>query len=240
MANAVLTLNQMSNGRALIGISGGGGVLGATGWKIRKDGPIWPIKDEIKGNRYPERRVRGVQECIEVLELARSGKARLLVRRRNLPGHAAVPDQVRHVRDRPTDIRLLQRADDGPDGRTARRRHPGQRFHRRHDARRNGKRARRPRQARQARHAAGQRRFPRREFLGLSRQGGPGRVDVRGAPRADLARRDRGEIRARHRAARRRRGRGRGRHRQLGQFLQGVLDAQRPDRRDLCETSSTS
>ncbi|MGI9341277.1 MAG: LLM class flavin-dependent oxidoreductase [Gammaproteobacteria bacterium] len=74
MANAVLTLNQMSDGRAMIGISGGGGVLGATGWKIRKDGPIWPIKDEIKGNRYPERRVRGVQECIEVLGLARSGK----------------------------------------------------------------------------------------------------------------------------------------------------------------------
>ena len=74
MANAVLTLNEMSKGRAMIAISGGGGVLGATGWRIHKDGPTWPIKDKIKGNRYPERRVRGVQECIEVLELARSGK----------------------------------------------------------------------------------------------------------------------------------------------------------------------
>lgn len=74
MANMLQTLNAMSQGRAMIAISGGGGVLGATGWKIDKDGPIWPIKDEIKGQRYPERRVRGVQECIEVLNIARSGK----------------------------------------------------------------------------------------------------------------------------------------------------------------------
>jgi alkanesulfonate monooxygenase SsuD/methylene tetrahydromethanopterin reductase-like flavin-dependent oxidoreductase (luciferase family) len=74
MANALLTLNEASNGRGMVGISGGGGVLGALGWKIHKDGPIWPIKDEAKGQRYPERRVRGVQECIEVLNLARSGK----------------------------------------------------------------------------------------------------------------------------------------------------------------------
>jgi alkanesulfonate monooxygenase SsuD/methylene tetrahydromethanopterin reductase-like flavin-dependent oxidoreductase (luciferase family) len=74
MANTLLTLNEMSNGRAMVAISGGGGVLGACGWKISKNGPVWPVKDEVKGNRYPERRVRGVQECIEALELARSGK----------------------------------------------------------------------------------------------------------------------------------------------------------------------
>ena len=74
MANSLLTLNEASNGRGMVGISGGGGVLGALGWKIHKDGPVWPIKDEVKGQRYPERRVRGVQECIEVLNLARSGK----------------------------------------------------------------------------------------------------------------------------------------------------------------------
>jgi hypothetical protein len=74
MANALLTLNEHSNGRGMVAISGGGGVLGALGWKIDKDGPVWPIKDEAKGQRYPERRVRGVQECIEVLNLARSGK----------------------------------------------------------------------------------------------------------------------------------------------------------------------
>jgi alkanesulfonate monooxygenase SsuD/methylene tetrahydromethanopterin reductase-like flavin-dependent oxidoreductase (luciferase family) len=74
MANSLLTLNESSNGRGMVGISGGGGVLGALGWKIHKDGPVWPVKDAIKGNRYPERRVRGVQECIEVLNLARSGK----------------------------------------------------------------------------------------------------------------------------------------------------------------------
>jgi alkanesulfonate monooxygenase SsuD/methylene tetrahydromethanopterin reductase-like flavin-dependent oxidoreductase (luciferase family) len=74
MATTLMTLNEMSNGRAMIAISGGGGVLGALGWKIRPDGPVWPIKDKVKGNRYPERRVAGVRECIEVLELARSGK----------------------------------------------------------------------------------------------------------------------------------------------------------------------
>jgi alkanesulfonate monooxygenase SsuD/methylene tetrahydromethanopterin reductase-like flavin-dependent oxidoreductase (luciferase family) len=74
MANALLTLNEASNGRGMIGISGGGGVLGALGWRIHKDGPVWPIKDALKGARYPERRVRGLQECIEILNLARSGK----------------------------------------------------------------------------------------------------------------------------------------------------------------------
>jgi len=74
MANSVLSLNEMSNGRAMIAISGGGGVLGATGWKISKDGPVWPIKDPETDLRYPERRMRGVQECIEVLDIARRGK----------------------------------------------------------------------------------------------------------------------------------------------------------------------
>ena len=70
----LLTLNEVSNGRAMVAISGGGGVLGAMGWKIHKDGPVWPIKDEVKGQRYPERRVRGLQECIEILQKTRSGE----------------------------------------------------------------------------------------------------------------------------------------------------------------------
>lgn len=74
MANAVLTLNELAPGRAMVAISGGGGVLGAMGWKIGKDAPMWPFKDEQDGNRYPERRVRGVRECIEVLQLARAGE----------------------------------------------------------------------------------------------------------------------------------------------------------------------
>jgi alkanesulfonate monooxygenase SsuD/methylene tetrahydromethanopterin reductase-like flavin-dependent oxidoreductase (luciferase family) len=73
MANSVLTLNEIANGRAMLAISGGGGVLGACGWKIGNDAPIWPFKSE-KGDRYPERRVRGVRECMEVIELASSGK----------------------------------------------------------------------------------------------------------------------------------------------------------------------
>lgn len=74
MATTLLTLNEIANGRAMVAISGGGGALSACGWKIRPDGPVWPIKDEVKGQRYPERRVAGVRECIDVLELARSGK----------------------------------------------------------------------------------------------------------------------------------------------------------------------
>lgn len=74
MANAVLTLNELASGRAMIAISGGGGVLGAMGWKIGPGAPMWPFLDEASGARYPERRVRGVRECIEVLDLARGGQ----------------------------------------------------------------------------------------------------------------------------------------------------------------------
>jgi len=74
MANALLTLNEHSAGRAMVAISGGGGVLGAIGWRLHKDGPVWPLKDPVTLARYPERRVRGVQETIEVINLARSGK----------------------------------------------------------------------------------------------------------------------------------------------------------------------
>ena len=74
MANAILTLNEIASGRAMIAISGGGGALSACGWKIAPDAPVWPIKDNIKGNRYPERRVRGVREAIEILKLARSSE----------------------------------------------------------------------------------------------------------------------------------------------------------------------
>lgn len=74
MANATHTLNQFSNGRAMVSISGGGGVLGAIGWRIHKDGPVWPLKDPITLARFPERRVRGLIETIEILNLFRSGR----------------------------------------------------------------------------------------------------------------------------------------------------------------------
>jgi 5,10-methylenetetrahydromethanopterin reductase len=74
MANAVLTLNEISNGRGMVAISGGGGVLGAIGWRIHKDGPSWPIKDEVTQQKEPERRVRGLRECLEIIEHARSGE----------------------------------------------------------------------------------------------------------------------------------------------------------------------
>ena len=73
IANSALTLNEIADGRALVAISGGGGVLGACGWKISNDAKMWPFKSD-KGDRYPERRVRGVRECIEIIELARSGE----------------------------------------------------------------------------------------------------------------------------------------------------------------------
>jgi len=74
MANALLTLNELASGRAMIGVSGGGGVLGAINWKVANDAPVWPVLDPATGTRFPDRRVRGVRECIEILNLARSGK----------------------------------------------------------------------------------------------------------------------------------------------------------------------
>ncbi|MDJ0927675.1 MAG: LLM class flavin-dependent oxidoreductase [Gammaproteobacteria bacterium] len=74
MANSALTLNEASNGRGMVAISGGGGVLGALGWKISPNAPLWPAADPVSGARYPERRVRGVRECIDILKQARSGK----------------------------------------------------------------------------------------------------------------------------------------------------------------------
>jgi 5,10-methylenetetrahydromethanopterin reductase len=55
MANLLLTLNEISGGRAHIGIGGGGGTLEAMGVK-------------------PVRMVRAVRECVEMLRLAISGK----------------------------------------------------------------------------------------------------------------------------------------------------------------------
>lgn len=55
MANQLLTLNEMSGGRAQIVVGGGGGTLEAMGIK-------------------PARMVRAVRECVEMLRLAASGK----------------------------------------------------------------------------------------------------------------------------------------------------------------------
>ncbi len=74
MANALLSLNELANGRAMIAVGGGGGVLGAIGWKASADSAPWPGRHPEKGTRYPDRRVRGVRECLEVLGLAASGK----------------------------------------------------------------------------------------------------------------------------------------------------------------------
>ncbi|MEJ2138390.1 MAG: LLM class flavin-dependent oxidoreductase [Gammaproteobacteria bacterium] len=74
MANALLTLNEMSGGRAMIAVGGGGGVLGAIGWRAATGGTIWPGYHPVKKTRYPDRRVRGVRECIEILKQARSGE----------------------------------------------------------------------------------------------------------------------------------------------------------------------
>ena len=72
MATAILTLNEMANGRAMIGVSAGGGPLGAVGWKSANDGPVWPPQHPTKRTSEPDRRVRGMRECIEFLKIARS------------------------------------------------------------------------------------------------------------------------------------------------------------------------
>lgn len=72
MANALLTLNEMSGGRAIVAVGGGGGVLGAIGWRSHAGADIWPGYHPVKKTRQPDRRVRGVRECLEVLDQART------------------------------------------------------------------------------------------------------------------------------------------------------------------------
>ncbi len=55
MANALLTFNEFANGRAQIVVGGGGGTATAMGLE-------------------PQRRVRAVRECVEILQAAASGK----------------------------------------------------------------------------------------------------------------------------------------------------------------------
>jgi len=55
MAGLLLTLNEISGGRAQVAVGGGGGTLQSMGMK-------------------PQRMVRAVRECIEILRLAASGK----------------------------------------------------------------------------------------------------------------------------------------------------------------------
>ena len=74
MANAILTVNEIAGGRAMLAVGGGGGVLGAIGWKTSNDATMWPYRDSIKGTRFPDRRVRAIRECLEILIHARSGK----------------------------------------------------------------------------------------------------------------------------------------------------------------------
>jgi 5,10-methylenetetrahydromethanopterin reductase len=57
MANLLVTLNEISQGRAHVAVGGGGGTIEAMGIK-------------------PERMVRAVRECLELLRLATSGTLR--------------------------------------------------------------------------------------------------------------------------------------------------------------------
>lgn len=59
IGNALLTLNELSNGRALVAIGGGGSVLGAIGMKL-----------DPKKNRM----VRGVREAVEIVQAVASGE----------------------------------------------------------------------------------------------------------------------------------------------------------------------
>ncbi len=59
IATSVLTLNEISQGRAMVGISGGGGVLKAIGYEMD------PKKRRV---------VRGVREAIEIVKTAATGQ----------------------------------------------------------------------------------------------------------------------------------------------------------------------
>jgi len=73
MANAILTLNEMSQGRAMIAVSGGGGPLGAIAWRPADGAELWPRHHPVKRTSEPDRRVVAVRETIEILQQARSG-----------------------------------------------------------------------------------------------------------------------------------------------------------------------
>jgi len=74
MANALLSLNEMAGGRAMIAVGGGGALIGALGWRSGVGKPIWPGRDPVKGTRLPPKRVRGVREALEILKIARTGE----------------------------------------------------------------------------------------------------------------------------------------------------------------------
>jgi 5,10-methylenetetrahydromethanopterin reductase len=59
IANALLTLNEISGGRAIAAVGGGGSVMGATG---------------IKMDPKAQRMLRGVRECVEMVKQVTSGK----------------------------------------------------------------------------------------------------------------------------------------------------------------------
>ena len=116
MANAILTLNEMCNGRAMIGVSGGGGLLGALGWKASADDNGWPSRHPTMKTSQPDRRVRAVRECIEVLQQGRSQQFAM-----NYPGEVfEIRRPLGHALGkiiRPTDLLLLQRPTNDPHGR---------------------------------------------------------------------------------------------------------------------------
>jgi len=59
IANALLTLNDISKGRAVVAIGGGGSVMGATGRKM---------------DPKAQRMLRGVREAVEIIQAVGSGK----------------------------------------------------------------------------------------------------------------------------------------------------------------------
>ncbi len=73
MANALLSLNEIAEGRAMIGVGGGGALIGAIGWRAA-NGKAWPYFHEDGLTRFPDRRVLGVREALDVLKIARSGE----------------------------------------------------------------------------------------------------------------------------------------------------------------------
>lgn len=74
MATAAMTLNELAQGRVIVAVSGGGGVLGALGWRLGDAPESWPPTDPVTRRRGPERRLRGVRECLEFLLTARTGE----------------------------------------------------------------------------------------------------------------------------------------------------------------------
>ena len=147
IGNALLTLNEISKGRAVVAIGGGGSVMGAIG---------------IKMDPKAQRMLRGVREAVEMVKAVDVRQVRAGLPGRGLQAHPAAEERLGKAADSPG-VHLLHRPEDARDGGQGRRRHADERRDAREDRAPHGTPAHGPRRAR-----------ARRPRISASATSGPG------------------------------------------------------------------